>query len=231
MIRLGGGNRRSFRRRNYLPYQLVRQFQRDILIGLGMVVSSGILLLLLGAATKPFSIEIIEEGAFYSAQTDDGEKCRLYETFPYNYTAEPEAQATGDAQAAATETTRPPVRATVDCGDQSGVGIIGAVQYVAYAILGAGVVLVVSGGFAMLVSTRMSREMLVVPIGFLGIIGGIAAIVWGLSGDAPGLVFQGLRSQATTGLLRPGGALTEQDAAVAWGVGLVAASAMRLTRS
>lgn len=209
---MGAGNRRSHRRRNYLPYQLVRQFQRDIIIGLGMIVSCGILLLILGAATQPFTVEIIDEGPQYVAQTSDGTVCQIYET-----------RLLDDLEA--------DVRAMVDCGDRPGVGVAGVFQYAFLAILGVGVVLVVSGGFALLVSTRMSREMLVTPMGIAGFVGGVVAVSWGLAGDAPGLVFQGLRDQATTGVLRAGGALTNHDGAVAWGVGLIAASVSRLTRA
>lgn len=211
MIRLGGRQRRSYRRRNYLPFQLIRQFQRDMILGLGMIVGAGILLLILGAASEPFSVRIIEEGPQYSAQTSDGTVCQIYETRPLD-----------DVKAN--------VRAMVDCGDVPGVGVVGVFQYLLMAILGVGVVLVASGGFALLVSTYMSREMLVVPVAILGIVGGIVAIAWGLSGDAPGLAFQGLRDQATTGVLRAGGAVTNRDGSAAWGVGLVAASAIRLTR-
>lgn len=208
---MGAGNRRSLRRRNYMPYQLVRMFQRDIVIGLGMIVASGILLLILGAATEPFTVRIIEEGPQYAAQMSDGTVCQIYETRLLD-------DLEGD------------VRAMVDCGDRPGVGVVGVFQYLFMAVLGVGVVLVASGGFALLVSTRMSREMLVVPIAILGVVGGIVAVSWGLAGDAPGLVFQGVRDQATTGVLRSGGAVTNQDGAVAWGVGLIAASVTRLMR-
>jgi hypothetical protein len=211
VIRMGGGNRRSLRRRNYLPYQLVRQFQRDLIVGLAMIVSCGILLLILGAATEPFTVELIDEGPQYVAQMSDGTICQIYETRPLD-----------DFEA--------DVRAMVDCGDRPGIGVLGVFQHLFLAIIGVGVVLVVSGGFALVVATRMSREMLVVPIGILGIVGGIVAVNWGLSGDSPGLVFQGMRDQATTGVLRAGGALTNRDGAVAWGVGLIAASVSRLTR-
>lgn len=212
MIRLGGGNRRSFRRRNYLPYQIVRQFQRDMILGLGLIVASSVVLLIFSAAVDPFSVRIVAEGPQYSAQMSNGKECQIFETRPL-------------------DDTEAPVRAMVDCGDRPGLGVVGAIQYVLLAILGVGVVLVASGGFALLVSTRMSRDILVVPVGILGIIGGIVAIAWGLTGDAPGLVVQGLRDQAVTGVLRSGGAVTNQDGAVAWGVGLVAASVLRLTRS
>lgn len=208
---MGSGNRRSLGRRNYLPYQLLRQFQREFVIGLGMIVSCGILLLILGAATEPFSVEIIEDGAQYVAQMNDGKVCQIFETRPLN-----------DLEA--------PVRAMVDCGLRPGLGIVGAFQYVFMAVLGVGVVLVATGGFALLFSSRMSRDMLVVPICVLGIIGGVVAAAWGLTGDAPGLVFQGLRDQATTGLLRTGGAMTNKGGAAAWGVGLIAASTLRLVR-
>ncbi len=211
VFQLGGGNRRSLRRRNYLPYQLVRQFQRDLLIGLAMIVSCGILLLILGAATEPFTVRLIDEGPQYIAQMSDGTVCQIYETRPLD---------DFDAD----------VRAMVDCGNRPGVGVVGVFQHLFLAILGVGVVLVVSGGFALVLSTRLSREMLVIPVGILGIVVGVVAVNWGLAGDGPGLVFQGLQDQATTGILRSGGALTNQDGAVAWGVGLIAASALRLTR-
>ena len=211
MIRLGGGNRRSLGRRNYLPYQLVRQFQRDFVIGLGMIVSCGILLLIIGAATEPFSVRILEDGPRYVAQMNDGTECQLFETRPIN---DPSLDA----------------RAMVDCGIRPGLGVVGAFQYVFMAVLGVGVLLAVTGGLALLLSSRVSRDMVVLPIAVLGIIVGIVSIAWGLSGDAPGLVFQGLRDQATTGLLRTGGALTNKDGAAAWGVGLVAASTLRLAR-
>lgn len=211
MIRLGGGGRRSVRRRNYLPYQLVRQFQRDFIIGLAMIVSCGILLLILGAATEPFSVRIIEDGPRYVAQMNDGRPCQIFETRPLD-----------DIET--------PVRAMIDCGLRPGPGVVGVFQYVFLAILGVGVLLAVTGGFAILFSSRMSRDMLVVPIAVAGIIGGIVAIAWGMTSDAPGLVFQGLRSQATTGLLRSGGALTNEEGAIAWGVGLIAGSSLRLAR-
>lgn len=211
MIRLGGRQRRSHRRRNYLPYQLVQQFQRDILFGLVMIVAAGILMLILGAAKDPFTVSIIEEGPQYVAQMEDGTVCQIFETRPLD-----------DAESE--------VRAMIDCGDVPGVGVIGVFQYLLLAILGVGVVLVTSGGFALLAATYMSREMLVLPIVIAGVIGGVVAMYWGLSGDAPGLVFQGLRGQATTGVLRAGGAVTNRDGAVAWGVGLVAASVVRFTR-
>lgn len=210
-MRFGDRRRRSLRRRNYLPYQLVSQFQRDILVGLVMIVASGILMLIVGAATDPFSVRLIEEGPQYSAQTSDGETCQIYEIRPLD-----------DLES--------PVRAMIDCGDRPGLGVAGVFQYLFLAILAVGVVLVVSGGFALLVSTYMPREMLVVPVGIVGIIGGIVAIAWGLTGDAPGLVVQGTRDLAVTGLLRTGGAVTNRDGAVAWGIGLISASALRLTR-
>ncbi len=211
VIRFGDRRRRSLRRRNYLPYQLISQFQRDIIIGLVMIVAAGILMLILGAASEPFSVRLIEEGPQYSAQASDGTVCQIYETRPLD-----------DLEA--------PVRAMIDCGDQPSAGFVGVLQYLLLAILGVGVVLVVSGGFALLVASYMSREMLVVPTGVLGIIAGIVAISWGLTGDTPGLVFQGARDLATTGVLKTGGALTNRDGAAAWGVGLIAASALRLTR-
>jgi len=210
-MRFGDRRRRSLRRRNYLPYQLISQFQRDIIIGLVMIVASGILMLILGAASDPFTVKLIEEGPQYSAQTSDGTVCQIYET-----------RLLDDLEA--------PVRAMIDCGDQSGVGVVGVIQYLLLAILGVGVVLVASGGFALIVASYMSREMLVVPTGVLGIIGGIVAISWGLTGDSPGLVFQGARDLAVTGVLKTGGALTNGDGSVAWGVGLIAASVFRLTR-
>jgi hypothetical protein len=210
-MRFGDRRRRSLRRRNYLPYQLISQFQRDMIIGLAMIVASGILMLILGAASDPFTVRLIEEGPQYSAQTGDGTVCQIYETRPLD-----------DLEA--------PVRAMIDCGDQPSPGIVGVIQYVLIAILGVGVVLLVSGGFALLVASSMSREMLVVPTAVLGIIGGIVAISWGSTGDAPGLVFQGARDVAVTGVLKTGGALTNGDGAIAWGIGLIAASAFRLTR-
>lgn len=212
VIRLGDRHRRSYRRRNYLPFQVVRQFQRDIIIGLAIIVLAGILILILGAATDSFTVQLVEEGPQYSAQTADGTVCQIYETRPLD-----------DVES--------DVRAMIDCGDVPGPGVVGMFQYLFFALLGVGVVLVATGGFALLVATYMSRDMLVVPIAIAGIIGGCVAIVWGLTPEAPGLVFQGMRDQATTGVLRAGGAVTNQDGAVAWGVGLVAASALRLTRS
>ncbi len=212
MIRMSGGNRRSLRRRNYLPYQVSRQFQRDIMVGFAMIVSCGILLLILGAATDPFTVRLLEEGPQYVAQTSDGETCQIFETRPLDDPA-------GE------------VRAMVDCGDRPGPGVVGVFQYLFLAISGVGVLLVASGGFALVVSTYMRREMLVVPVAVLGIIIGIVAVSSGLAQDGPGLVFQGLRSQATTGVLRPGGPLSSGDGAVAWGVGLISASVFRLTRS
>ena len=210
-MRFGDRRRRSIRRRNYLPYQLISQFQRDMIIGLVMIVASGILMLILGAASDPFTVRLIEEGPQYLAQTSDGTACQIYETRPLD-----------DLEA--------PVRAMIDCGDQPSAGFVGVIQYLLLAILGVGVVLVASGGFALIVASYMSREMLVVPIGVLGIIGGIIAISWGLGGDTPGLVFQGARDVAVTGVLKTGGALTNRDGAIAWGVGLIAASVFRLTR-
>lgn len=212
MIRLGGRQRRSYRRRNYLPYQIIRRFQRDILIGFGLIVISGIVLLILAAATEPFSVRLIEEGPQYSAEMNDGAVCQIYETRPL-----------GESGA--------DVIAMIDCGDVPGIGIVGMFQYLFYAVLAVGVILVATGGFALLVATFVSREMLVIPVAVLGIAGGLVAIAWGLPGDAPGLVVQGLRDQAATGLLQGGGAITSHDAAVAWGIGLVSGSIMRLTRT
>lgn len=176
-----------------------------------MIASAGILMLILGAATDPFSVRLIEEGPQYVAQMDDGTVCQIFETRPLD-----------DVEA--------DTLAMIDCGDVPGAGIVGMFQYLFLAILGVGVILVVTGGFALLAANYMSREMLVMPICVLGIVGGLIAIAWGLSGDSPALVFQGLRDQATTGVLRVGGAVTNQDGAVAWGIGLVSASVFRLTR-
>lgn len=182
------------------------------MLGLGMIISCGILLLILGAASEPFSVRLTEDGARYVAQTSDGTECRIFETRPLD-----------DVEA--------DVRAMIDCGDQPGVGIIGAFQYLFLAVLAVGVVLVATGGFALAMSTWMPREMLVIPVSILGVIAGIFAIAWGLGGDGPGLVVQGLRDQATTGILRTGGAVTNRNGSVAWGIGLVAASSLRLTRT
>ena len=210
-MRMGDRRRRSLRRRNYLPYQLVSQFQRDIIIGLVMIVAAGLLMLILGAASDPFTVRLIEEGPQYSAQMSDGTVCQIYETRLLDNV---------DAE----------VRAMIDCGDRPGVGFVGVIQYLLLAILAVGIVLVASGGFALIVASYMSRQMLVVPIGVLGIIGGIVAISWGLAGDTPGIVFQGTRDLAVTGVLKTGGALTNRDGSVAWGVGLVSASVFRIMR-
>lgn len=211
MYGLGGRRRQSFRRRNYLPYQLVRRFQRDLLIGLGLIVGSAIVLLIISAATEPFSVRLIEEGPSYSAQTADGAECQIYETRKY-------------------EETGGEVRAMIDCGDQRGTTIASVFQYLFLAVLGVGVVLASTGGFALMAASRMSSDLLVLPVCIIAIIGGIVAVAWGLTGDFPGLAIQGIRERAVTGVLRPGGALTNKDSAVAWGIGLMSAATLRVSR-
>lgn len=60
---------------------------------------------------------------------------------------------------------------------------------------------------------------------------GMIALWWGL-GDmgGPALVVQAERDQAVTGLLRRGGQFSTERGAVSAGVGLIAASIVRLTR-
>lgn len=209
---MGGGGHRSSRRRNYLPYQLVRQFQRDVILGLGMLAVSGFFLLVINAAVSPVKVDLIVEGPQYQAKLDNGTVCQIYETQVLD-------EQSGD------------VRAMIDCGDVSGPGVAGVFEYIFWAIFGVGAVMALSGAIALGLSTFVSREMLVIPVGVVGVIAGIIAISWGIGGEAPAIVFQGARDHAVTGLLRVGGAVTSRDSAIAWGVGVISASALRVTRA
>jgi hypothetical protein len=77
----------------------------------------------------------------------------------------------------------------------------------------------------------MPSQTLAVPFCVVAIVLGLVAVWWGLADSGgPALVFQGSRERAVTGVLRVGGRLSTRDGAVSAGVGLVAASIVRLTR-
>jgi hypothetical protein len=119
---------------------------------------------------------------------------------------------------------------TVDCGDQSGDGLVGVVQYLFLAFLAVGVLLLMSAVFTLLLASRMPPETLAVPVSIVAIILGLLAAHWGLAGESPALVFQGFRPGSIAGYLRPGGAITTREGAVSFGLSLSAASLVRLTR-
>jgi len=207
MLKMGGGNRRGRKRSSWLPYEVSRRTQRDTVIGLGMVLASALGLLVSGSATHEFSVKFVDG----LPQMSDGSPCQLLQVFPYdNPTA--------------------PTRAMVDCGDHSGLGFPGVVQYLFIAVLAVGVLLLMSAIFTLLLASRMPRETLAVPVTVVTVVLGLVAIRWGLTGDSPALVFQGFRPGSITGYLRSGGAMTVREGAVSFGLSLSAASMVRLTR-
>jgi hypothetical protein len=202
-----GGHRRGHKRNSWLPYELSRRLQRDAVVGLGMVLVSALGLLASGAANDEFSVKFVDG----LPQMSDGAPCQLLQVFPYdNPTA--------------------PTRAMVYCGDQSGGGLVGVVQYLFLAFLAVGVLLLMSAVFTLLLASRMPPETLAVPISIAAIILGLLAAHWGLSGESPALVFQGFRPEFVAGYLRPGGDITTREGAVSFGLSLSAAALVRLTR-
>ena len=202
-----GGRRRGRKRNSWLPYEVSRRLQRDAVVGLGMVLVSALGLLVSGAANDEFSVKFVDG----LPQMSDGAPCQLLQVFPYdNPTA--------------------PTRAMVDCGDQSGDGLVGVVQYLFIAFLAVGVLLLMSAAFTLLLASRMPPETLAVPVSIVAIIVGLFVAHWGLAGDYPALVFQGFRPGSIAGYLRPGGAITTREGAVSFGLSLSAASLVRLTR-
>ena len=93
-----------------------------------------------------------------------------------------------------------------------------------------GVLLLLGAVFSLVLASRMPRETLAIPVCVATMIIGVISVWWGLKGGSPGLAFQGFRPAAVTGYLREGGSVTTRDGAVSWGVGLLAASFVRLTR-
>ncbi|GDX26452.1 hypothetical protein LBMAG12_08260 [Actinomycetes bacterium] len=202
-----GGRRRGHKRNSWLPYEVSRRLQRDAVVGLGMVLVSALGLLVSGAANDEFSVKFVDG----LPQMSDGAPCQLLQVFPYdNPTA--------------------PTRAMVDCGDQSGGGLVVVVQYLFIAVLAVGVLLLMSAALTLLLASRFTPETLAVPVSIVAIILGLLAAYWGLAGDSPALVFQGFRPGSIAGYLRPGGTITTREGAVSFGLSLSAASLVRLTR-
>ena len=202
-----GGRRRGHKRNSWLPYEVSRRLQRDAVVGLGMVLVSALGLLVSGAANDEFSVKFVDG----LPQMSDGAPCQLLQVFPYdNPTA--------------------PTRAMVDCGDQSGCGLVVVVQYLFIAVLAVGVLLLMSAALTLLLASRFTPETLAVPVSIVAIILGLLAAYWGLAGDSPALVFQGFRPGSIAGYLRPGGTITTREGAVSFGLSLSAASLVRLTR-
>lgn len=180
-----GGRRRGHKRNSWLPYEVSRRLQRDAVVGLGMVLVSALGLLVSGAANDEFSVKFVDG----LPQMSDGAPCQLLQVFPYdNPTA--------------------PTRAMVDCGDQSGGGLVVVVQYLFIAVLAVGVLLLMSAALTLLLASRFTPETLAVPVSIVAIILGLLAAYWGLAGDSPALVFQGFRPGSIAGYLRPGGTIT-----------------------
>jgi hypothetical protein len=207
MMKLGSGSRKKSRRSSWLPYEASRRLQRDAITGLALVLISCLGLLLFGSMTDQFSVKFVDG----LPQLSDGTPCQLLQVFPYD---DPTA----------------PTRAMVDCGDQSGVGLAGVMQHLFIALAAVGVLLLLSAVFALVLASRMPRETLAIPVCVATMIIGVISVWWGLKGGAPGLAFQGFRPAAVTGYLREGGSVSTRDGAVSWGVGLLAASFVRLTR-
>ena len=207
MLKLGSGGRKKSRRSSWLPYEASRRLQRDAITGLALVLISCLGLLLFGSVTDDFSVKFVDG----LPQLSDGTPCQLLQVYPYD---DPTA----------------PTRAMVDCGDQAGIGVAGVMQHLFIALAAVGVLLLLSAVFALVLASRMPRESLAIPVCVATMVIGIISVWWGLKGGAPGLAFQGFRPSAVTGYLREGGSVTTRDGAVSWGVGLLAASFVRLTR-
>jgi hypothetical protein len=207
MLKLGSGGRKKSRRSSWLPYEASRRLQRDAITGLALVFVSCLGLLLFGSVTNDFSVKFVDG----LPQLSDGTPCQLLQVYPYD---DPTA----------------PTRAMVDCGDQAGIGVAGVMQHLFIALAAVGVLLLLSAVFALVLASRMPRESLAIPVCVATMVIGIISVWWGLKGGAPGLAFQGFRPAAVTGYLREGGSVTTRDGAVSWGVGLLAASFVRLTR-
>lgn len=207
MLKMGSGSRRKSRRSSWLPYEAGRRLQRDAITGLALVLISSLGLLLFGSMTDDFSVKFVDG----LPQMSDGTACQLLQVFPYD---DPTA----------------PTRAMVDCGDLPGIGLPGVMQHLFIALAAVGVLLLLSAVFALVLASRMPRETSAVPVCVATIVIGVISVWWGLKGGAPGLAFQGFRPAAVTGFLREGGAVTTREGAVSWGVGLLAASFVRLTR-
>lgn len=202
-----GLSSRSGRSNRWLSYEVSRRLQRDALTGILMVLVAAIGLLLVGSFTGSFSVQF-EDGL----PVADGKDCRLL-------------------QVVSLDDPTTPMRPVVDCGDEASIGFSGVIRHVLVALGAVGVFLLLSAIFSLLLSSRMPRETLAVPFCVVAMALGIVALWWGL-GDmgGPALVIQGDRDRAVTGLLRSGGQFTTQRGAVSAGVGLIAASIVRLTR-
>lgn len=202
-----GLSSRSSRNNRWLSYEASRRLQRDALTGVLMVLVAAVGLLLIGAFTDSFSVQF-ENGR----PVADGKECQLLQVVSV---ADPST----------------PMRPIVDCGDEASLGFSGVVRHVLVAVGAVGVFLLLSAIFSLLLSSRMPQETLAVPFCVAAIALGVVALWWGL-GDmgGPALVIQGDRDRAVTGLLRSGGQFTTERGAVSAGVGLIAASIVRLTR-
>ena len=207
MLKLGSGGRKKSRRSSWLPYEASRRLQRDAITGLALVLISCLGLLLFGSVTDDFSVKFVDG----LPQLSDGTPCQLLQVYPYD---DPTA----------------PTRAMVDCGDQAGIGVAGVMQHLFIALAAVGVLLLLSAVFALVLASRMPRETLAIPVCVATMVIGIISVWWGLKSGAPGLAFQGFRPAAVTGYLREAGSVSTRDGAVSWGVGLLAASFVRLTR-
>ena len=202
-----GLSSRSGRNNRWLSYEVSRRLQRDALTGIAMVLVAAIGLLLIGAFTDSFGVRF-EDGL----PVADGKECQLF-------------------QVVSVDDPTTPMRPLVDCGDEASLGFSGVVRHILVAVGAVGVFLLLSAIFSLLLSSRMPRETLAVPFCVAAILLGVVALWWGL-GDmgGPALVIQGDRDRAVTGLLRSGGQFTTERGAVSAGVGLIAASIVRLTR-
>lgn len=202
-----GLSSRSGRNNRWLSYEVSRRLQRDAFTGIAMVLVAAVGLLLIGAFTDSFSVQI-ENGV----PVADGKECRLL-------------------QVMSVDDPTTPMRPIVDCGDEASIGFSGVVRHVLVAVGAVGVFLLLSAIFSLLLSSRMPRETLAVPFCVAAMALGVVALWWGL-GDmgGPALVVQGDRERAVTGLLRRGGQFSTERGAVSAGVGLIAASIVRLTR-
>ena len=202
-----GLSSRSGRNNRWLSYEVSRRLQRDAFTGIAMVLVAAVGLLLIGAFTDSFSVQI-ENGV----PVADGKECRLL-------------------QVMSVDDPTTPMRPIVDCGDEASIGFSGVVRHVLVAVGAVGVFLLLSAIFSLLLSSRMPRETLAVPFCVAAMALGVVALWWGL-GDmgGPALVVQGDRERAVTGLLRRGGQFSTERGAVSAGVGLIAATIVRLTR-
>jgi len=206
LSRLGLSNRSS-RNNRWLSYDASRRLQRDALTGIVMVLVAAMGLLLIGAFTDSFAVQFVD-----GVPVADGKDCQLLQVFS------PDDPTTA-------------MRPIVDCGDEASIGFSGVIRHVLVALGAVGVFLLLSAVFSLLLSSRMPQETLAVPFCVAAIVLGVIALWWGL-GDmgGPALVVQGDRDQAVTGLLRRGGQFSTERGAVSAGVGLIAASIVRLTR-